>query len=49
MSSSASTSSDLAIVSPNAFAVFESITNSNFVGSWIGRSPGLAPLRILST
>lgn len=32
MTASARTSSDLAIVSPNAFAVLELITNSNFVG-----------------
>jgi len=37
------------MVSPSAFAVFRLITISNFVGCSIGRSPGFAPLRILST
>jgi hypothetical protein len=37
------------MVSPNAFAVLRLITSSNLVGCWTGRSPGLAPLRILST
>src|SRR5262245_39083340 len=36
------------ISSPIPFAVFRLMTNSNFVGSWIGRSVGLAPFRILS-
>src|SRR5262249_45167294 len=34
---------------PISFAVFKLITSSNFVGLSTGRSPGLAPLRILST
>ena len=37
------------IVSPNASAVLRLMTSSNFVGRWTGRSPGFAPLRILST
>ena len=37
------------IVRPSAFAVLRLITSSNFVGCSIGRSAGLAPLRILST
>ena len=36
-------------VRPSALAVFMLITNSNLVGRSIGISPGLAPLRILST
>jgi hypothetical protein len=34
---------------PSASAVLRLTTSSNFVGCSIGRSPGLAPLRILST
>src|SRR5437867_11746110 len=37
------------IVRPNALAVLRLITRSNFVGCSTGRSPGLVPLRILST
>jgi hypothetical protein len=37
------------MVMPSALAVFILMTNSNFVGSSSGRSPGLAPFRILST
>ena len=37
------------IVRPRALAVLRLITSSNFVGCSIGTSPGLAPLRILST
>ena len=36
------------ILRPRAFAVLRLMTSSNFVGWSIGRSPGLAPLRILS-
>jgi hypothetical protein len=36
-------------LSPSAFAVFVLITGSNLVGCSTGRSPGFAPLRILST
>ena len=35
--------------SPSGFAVFRLITSSNLVGCSTGRSPGLAPFRILST
>src|SRR5437016_3054063 len=49
MTSSARPSSDGGIVRPSAFAVFRLMTRSNFVGCSMGRSPGLAPLRILST
>jgi hypothetical protein len=49
ITSSARSSNEGGIVSPSAFAVFRLITNSNLVGCSIGRSPGLAPLRILST
>jgi hypothetical protein len=37
------------IVRPICLAVFKLITSSNFVGCSMGRSAGLAPLRILST
>src|SRR5215831_8500269 len=49
ITSSARPSTDGGIVSPMAAALFRSITRSNFVGCSMGRSPGLAPLRILST
>src|SRR5262249_5708618 len=35
--------------SPSAFAVLRLMTNSNLVGCWTGRSPGLSPLRMRST
>ena len=34
---------------PSALAVFMFTTNTNFVGCSIGKSPGFAPLKILST
>jgi hypothetical protein len=37
------------IVTPIALAVFRLTTSRNLVGSWTGRSAGLAPFRILST
>ena len=37
------------ILSPSAFAVLRLITSSNLAGCSTGRSPGLAPLTILST
>ncbi len=40
---------DCGIVSPIALAVLRLITSSNLVGCSTGRSPGLAPFRILST
>ena len=46
---SARSSNVCGIVSPSAFAVLRLISSSNFVGCSIGRSPGLAPLRIRST
>ena len=46
---SARSSTDRGIVSPSAFAVRMLMTSSNFVGCSMGRSPGFAPLRILST
>src|SRR5206468_4227925 len=49
ISSSARRSSDGGIVRPRALAVLRLITSSNLVGCSTGRSPGLAPLRILST
>jgi hypothetical protein len=47
ITSSARSSRDCGIVSPSALAVLRLMTNSNFVGRSIGRSAGLAPLRIL--
>src|SRR5262245_14397202 len=49
ITSSAWTSTAGGIVSPSALAVVRLTTSSNFVGCWIGRSPGFAPFRILST
>ena len=46
---SARDSTDGGIVRPRVLAVLRLITISNFVGCSTGRSPGLAPLRILST
>src|SRR6266496_4056270 len=46
---SACPSSDGGMISPSALAVLRLITSSNFVGCSMGRSAGLAPLRILST
>src|SRR5690348_3362574 len=37
------------IVTPSALAVLRLITSSNLAGCSIGRSPGLAPFRILAT
>ena len=47
--SSARSSIDCGMVRPRALAVFRLITSSNLVGCSTGRSPGLAPLRILAT
>ena len=44
---SACRSSVCGILSPSALAVLRLITSSNLVGCSIGRSAGLAPLRIL--
>jgi hypothetical protein len=46
---SARPSNDGGIVRRSALAVLRLMTNSNLVGCSIGRSPGFAPLRILST
>jgi hypothetical protein len=48
ISRSARTSSDGGTSRPSAFAVLRLITNSNFVACSTGKSPGLAPLKILS-
>ena len=40
---------DWGIVIPRAFIVLKLTTNSNLAGCSTGRSPGFAPLRILST
>src|SRR5262249_208188 len=45
---SARTISERGIVRPSAFAVLRLVTSSNWVGCSIGRSAGLAPLRIRS-
>jgi len=42
-------SSDCGIVRPRALAVLRLMTNSNVVGRSMGRSPGFAPRKILST
>ena len=49
MISSARASTAGGIVRPICFAAFRLMMNSNFVGCSMGRSAGLAPLRILST
>ena len=49
ITSSARTRKDSGIVMPSAFAVLRLITSSNLVGFCTGRSPGLSPLRSLST
>jgi hypothetical protein len=49
ITSSARASSVGGTVRPSALAALRLITNSNLVGCSIGRSVGLAPLRILST
>src|SRR5262249_41644545 len=46
---SARSSTRTGIVSPICLAALRLMTNSNFVACCIGSSPGLAPLRILST
>jgi DNA-binding transcriptional LysR family regulator len=45
----ARSNTDSGIVSLSAFAVLRLTTNSNWVGSSMGSSPGFEPLRILST
>jgi hypothetical protein len=37
------------IARPSSFAVWRLMMKSNFTGSWMGRSPGLAPFRMRST
>src|SRR5262249_50092239 len=49
ISSSALVSSEGGISSPSAFAVLRLTISSNLVGCSTGRSPGLAPFKILST
>src|SRR5215813_13207194 len=48
ITSSARASSAGEISRPSALAVLRLITSSNLVGCWTGKSPGLAPLKILS-
>src|SRR6516225_3062319 len=47
ITSSARKRKDSGIVNPSAFAVLRLTTSSNFVGSSMGRSAGLAPLRFV--
>src|SRR5262245_15392776 len=49
MTSSARASSVGGMSRLSAFAVLRLMTNSNLVGCWTGRSPGLSPLRMRST
>ena len=49
ITSSARSSISFGTVMPSAFAALRLITSSNLVGCSTGRSPGLAPRRILST
>ena len=49
MASSARNRTDRGIVRPRALAVLRLITSSNLEGCSTGRSPGLAPFKILST
>ena len=49
ITSSARTSTDGGIINPRAFAALSLITSSSLVGNSTGKSPGLAPLRILFT
>ena len=49
ITSLACSKTDWGIARPMALAVLRLITNSNVVGCSIGRSPGFAPLSILST
>src|SRR3989304_781079 len=49
ITSSARMRTDWGMVRPRALAVLRFTTSSNLVGCSTGRSPGLAPLRILST
>jgi hypothetical protein len=48
ITSSARPSSVAGMSMPSALAVFRLIASSNLVGSWTGRSAGLAPLRMRS-
>src|SRR5439155_24850689 len=49
ITSSARSSSDVGTSTASAFAVLRFTTSSNLVGCSTGRSPGFAPLKILST
>jgi hypothetical protein len=49
MTSSAVASSEGGTERPRVLAVFRLMTSLKRVGCWIGRSPGFAPFRILST
>src|SRR5262249_21338394 len=49
ITSSASPSSGSGTVSPSALAVLRLMTSVYLSACWVGRSPGLAPLRMRST
>ena len=49
ITSSAIASTPGGMVRPSTLAVFKLMTSSNLVGKSTGRSPGFAPLMILST
>ena len=49
ITSSARASSEGGTSRPSAFAVLRLMASTSFVGNSIGKSPGLAPFRILST
>jgi hypothetical protein len=49
ITSSARTSTDGGIINPRDFAALSLMTSSSLVGNSTGKSPGLAPLRILFT
>src|SRR5262249_1645725 len=49
ITSSVRGSSEIGGSRPSALAVFRLMTSSNLSANWIGKSPGLAPLRMRST
>ena len=49
MTSSARARINCGIVKPSSWAVLRFTTKSNFTGSWIGKSAGLAPFKMRST
>lgn len=49
ITSSAVASNDCGTFKPSVLAALRLITNSNFVASWTGRSPGFSPFNMRST